>query len=113
MSITLEFPAAAPRTVVRKRAVDADRHVGAKMRERRIMLGLTQAVIADRLGITLQQLSKYERGLNRLSAGRLWALARALGVEVGWFFKGLAGDGETPQQDFSQEEVSAWVRSQR
>lgn len=73
------------------------------------MRGLTQAEIADRIGITLQQLSKYERGVNRLSAGRLWALARALGVEVGWFFEGLPGS----THDFTQDEVSAWMQSQR
>jgi transcriptional regulator with XRE-family HTH domain len=73
----------------RPRAQNADRHVGAKMRERRVMLGLTQAQLAERIGVTWQQGHKYETGLNRLSAGRLYQVAQALGVEVGYFFEGL------------------------
>jgi transcriptional regulator with XRE-family HTH domain len=89
MSIVIALPGAAPKPRGRPRPQDVDRYVGRQIRERRIVRGLTQAEIADRIGITLQQLSKYERGINRLSAGRLWALARALGVEVGWVFEGL------------------------
>src|SRR3954452_6819273 len=73
----------------RPRAQDADRHVGAKLRERRIMLGMTQQQLAELVGITYQQAHKYEKGLNRIAAGRLHALARALGVEPGYFFEGL------------------------
>ena len=70
----------------RQRAQDVDRHVGARMRERRIMLGLTRQQMADLIGITYQQLHKYEAGANRITAGRLHALAEALGVEVGYFY---------------------------
>src|SRR4051794_40341968 len=73
----------------RPRAQDADRHVGARVRERRIALGLTQQELAGLVGITYQQAHKYEKGLNRIAAGRLHALARALGVEPGYFFEGL------------------------
>lgn len=74
-----------------------DRHVGARLRERRVMLGLTQQQLADVIGVTYQQAHKYERGHNRLSAGRLYTVARALGVPVAWFFEGLEeeeGGGE-------------------
>src|SRR3954451_23931935 len=73
----------------RPRAQDTDRHVGAKMRERRIALGLTQQQPAERIGTSYQQAHKYERGINRLSAGLLHRVARALGVEPGYFFEGL------------------------
>jgi DNA-binding XRE family transcriptional regulator len=53
------------------RTQDVDRHVGARVRERRIMLGLTQQQLADLIGVTYQQAHKYERGINRISAGRL------------------------------------------
>jgi DNA-binding XRE family transcriptional regulator len=53
------------------RTQDIDRHVGARVRERRIMLGLTQQQLADLIGVTYQQAHKYERGINRVSAGRL------------------------------------------
>ena len=52
------------------RATDTDRHVGVRIRERRIMLGLSQQQMADLIGVTYQQAHKYERGINRISAGR-------------------------------------------
>jgi transcriptional regulator with XRE-family HTH domain len=85
----------------RARAQDIDRHVGARMRERRIMLGLTQQQLAELIGVTYQQAHKYEKGLNRIAAGRLWTIARVLGVQVGYFFEGLEQDARfqpTPQQ---------------
>src|SRR6266702_2077442 len=73
-----------------------DDHVGARIRERRIMLGLTQQQLAEMIGVTYQQAHKYERGINRVSAGRLFEVARVLGVPVGYFFDGLDAD-ETHQ----------------
>jgi transcriptional regulator with XRE-family HTH domain len=75
-----------------------DRHVGARLRERRVMLGLTQQQLAEIIGVTYQQAHKYERGHNRLSAGRLYTIARALGVPVSWFFEGLEGEGEAGEE---------------
>jgi transcriptional regulator with XRE-family HTH domain len=71
------------------RTQDIDRHVGARIRERRIMLGLTQQQLADLIGVTYQQAHKYERGINRVSAGRLFEIARVLSVPVSYFFEGL------------------------
>lgn len=71
------------------RATDTDRHVGAKIRERRIMLGLSQQQMADLIGVTYQQAHKYERGINRISAGRLYEIAQVLKVSVGFFFEGI------------------------
>jgi transcriptional regulator with XRE-family HTH domain len=68
---------------------DIDRHVGARVRERRIMLGLTQQQLADLIGVTYQQAHKYERGINRVSAGRLFEIAQMLRVPVSYFFDGL------------------------
>src|SRR5210317_2226402 len=76
----------------RSRAQDIDRHVGARMRERRIMLGLTQQQMAELIGVTYQQAHKYEKGINRVAAGRLYNIAQALGVDVGYFFEGLYSD---------------------
>ena len=69
-----------------------DDHVGSRIRERRIMLGLTQQQLADLIGVTYQQAHKYERGINRISAGRLYEIAQELSVQVGYFFDGLQGD---------------------
>jgi transcriptional regulator with XRE-family HTH domain len=74
------------------RTQDIDRHVGARVRERRIMLGLTQQQLADLIGVTYQQAHKYERGINRVSAGRLYEVAQVLSVPVSYFFDGLQGE---------------------
>lgn len=75
-------------------ANDVDKHVGARMRERRIMLGLTQQQMAELIGVTYHQTLKYEKGINRIAASRLYHIAQALGVDVGYFFDGL--DDGTP-----------------
>ena len=79
----------AEKRVGRARPQDVDRHVGARMRERRILLGLTQEQMARSIGVTYQQAHKYEKGLNRITSGRLYAIAQALRVEVGYFFEGI------------------------
>ncbi len=85
----------------RSRAQDIDRYVGARMRERRIMLGLTQQQMAELIGVTYQQAHKYEKGINRIAAGRLFTIAQALGVDVGYFFDGMDSERTfkpSPQQ---------------
>jgi transcriptional regulator with XRE-family HTH domain len=83
------------------RAQDIDRYVGARIRERRIMLGLTQQQLADLIGVTYQQAHKYERGINRVSAGRLFEIARALSAPISYFYEGIGQEGPrqvTPHQ---------------
>lgn len=72
------------------RAGAIDRHVGARIRQRRLMLGLSQQQLADSVGVTYQQAHKYERGLNRIAAGRLYEISQVLGVPISWFFDGMA-----------------------
>ena len=79
------------------RANRADRHVGMRIRERRIMLGLSQQQLAAMIGVTYQQAHKYERGLNRISAGRLFDIAGVLSVPISWFFEGIPADGVTAE----------------
>jgi transcriptional regulator with XRE-family HTH domain len=83
----------------RPRANDADHFVGARIRERRILLGLSQQQLADLIGVTYQQAHKYERGINRISAGRLHQTAQVLGVPVGYFFEGLEQQNEQELSD--------------
>jgi len=71
------------------RARAADRHVGNRIRERRVMLGFSQQQLAELIGVTYQQAHKYEHGLNRISAGRLYEIAQALRVPISWFYEGL------------------------
>src|SRR5438105_7561089 len=78
-----------------------DDHVGARIRERRIMLGLTQQQLAEMIGVTYQQAHKYERGINRISAGRLYEITRVLNVPITYFFEGLEAaeeDAMNPRQ---------------
>ena len=61
------------------------------------MLGLTQQQMAELIGVTYQQAHKYEKGINRVAAGRLYSIAQALGVEIGYFYEGLqTGGGFVP-----------------
>jgi transcriptional regulator with XRE-family HTH domain len=73
-----------------------DDHVGARIHERRIMLGLTQQQFAELVGVTFQQAHKYERGKNRVSAGRLFEIARVLAVPVGYFYEGVGDEPVRP-----------------
>ena len=78
-----------------------DDHVGGRIRERRIMLGLTQQQLAEMIGVTYQQAHKYERGINRVSAGRLFEIARALSAPITYFYEGIGEEGPrqiTPHQ---------------
>jgi transcriptional regulator with XRE-family HTH domain len=86
----------------RSRPQDTDRHVGAKLRERRLMLGMSQQQMADLIGVTYQQAHKYEKGINRIASGRLYAIAQGLGVEMSYFYEGIGGAPDafepTPKQ---------------
>ncbi|MDG1408485.1 MAG: helix-turn-helix transcriptional regulator [Octadecabacter sp.] len=73
-----------------KHAVDV--HVGKRIRHRRWVSGTTQQQLADQVGVKFQQIQKYETGMNRVSASRLWDIAAALGVDVAFFFEGLEGN---------------------
>ena len=70
-----------------------DVHVGRLIRARRRAIGISQHDLATALGLTFQQVQKYERGANRVSASKLFAIAQALGVPVGSFFADLEGTG--------------------
>ena len=94
----------------RSRPQDVDRHVGAKVRERRLALGLTQQQLAELIGTTYQQAHKYEKGINRIAAGRLHVIARVLGVEPGYFYEGL-GSGEMARPTARQRQMIELARS--
>jgi transcriptional regulator with XRE-family HTH domain len=74
-----------------------DRHVGARILERRMTLGLSLQQLSVLIGVTYQQAHKYERGHNRITAGRLYDISQALGVQVGWLFEGLADATPIPE----------------
>lgn len=86
-----------------------DRQIGARVRMRRLALGLSQGKLAAALGITFQQLQKYEKGTNRLGAGRLPEVARALQVSIDYFFEGVAAvrRKQAPPADVSDLRTTA------
>ena len=96
-----------------------DVHVGKRIRHRRWMIGMTQQQLADKVGIKFQQIQKYETGMNRVSASRLWDIAHALGVPVSFFVAGLGaaaqeevmGGSDMPGDILSDREALELLRS--
>lgn len=73
-----------------------DIHVGNRIRSQRQVLSLSQEKLGNMLGISFQQVQKYEKGANRVGSSRLYELSQALQVPVSWFFEGLDSDNVTP-----------------
>ena len=78
--------------MARQTEMHLERHIGERIRRRRIELGLTQDELGQGLDISYQQIQKYESGANRISASRLHSLAKRLDVEVAWFLDGFQSD---------------------
>lgn len=79
-----------------------DVHVGKRVRHRRWMVGMTQQQLGEAVGIKFQQIQKYETGMNRVSASRLWDIATVMEVPVSFFFEGLEGDAADATNSASQ-----------
>jgi len=77
--------------IAKKAPNPTDKHVGARVRMRRMMLSMSQEKLGDALGLTFQQVQKYEKGTNRISASRLQHIASILKVPVAFFFEGAPG----------------------
>ena len=97
-----------------------DVHIGRRLRERRMALGMSQAELAEGLGISFQQVQKYESGANRISGSRLWDIASILQTPVSYFFEGLeeeatdVGDGASSKPlDRNTLELARAVNSMR
>ena len=86
-----------------------DKHVGSRVRMRRMMLGMSQEKLGDALGLTFQQVQKYEGGANRISASRLSQIAEVLGVPIAYFFSDLSSGGAPP----TEHELESRERLQR
>jgi transcriptional regulator with XRE-family HTH domain len=88
-----------------------DKHVGNRLRMRRLMLGMSQEKQGEAFGLTFQQVQKYEKGVNRMGASRLQHAAQILGVSVPFFFEGAQGGhiegGDTPSPAYIDDFVSS------
>lgn len=80
--------------------------VGQRLKERRTILGLSQQQVAEAVGLTFQQVQKYERGTNRIGASRLYQLSQVLDVPVGFFFEGAANDSKSNIRGFAEDSAA-------
>ena len=86
-----------------------DVHVGSRVRLRRMLVGLSQEKLGQRMGLTFQQIQKYEKGLNRIGASRLYKLSQILEVPVGFFYEGMTQIGETANAGMAEENTEAFL----
>ena len=86
-----------------------DKHVGARVRMRRMMLGMSQEKLGDALGLTFQQVQKYEKGANRIGASRLQQISHILQVPVAFFFEGAPPTPGQPTSSLSEAPSPAYV----
>ena len=97
----LEEPALGPNPV--------DRHVGLRIRMRRKELGISQERLAESIGLTFQQVQKYERAANRVSASKLWEMSRALATNISYFYEGLGDAIESPGSNLPRESMQDFL----
>jgi transcriptional regulator with XRE-family HTH domain len=95
-----------------KTANPIDKHVGSRLRMRRLMLGMSQEKLGEAFGLTFQQVQKYEKGMNRISASRLQQAAQILDVSVPFFFEGAPGGHELDENASSPAYVNEFISSE-
>lgn len=91
----------------KKKPNPIDIHVGSRIRLRRNMLGMSQEKLGENLGITFQQIQKYEKGTNRVGASRLQAIASIMSVPVSFFFEDAPGQDGIPRGGFAEDNAMA------
>ena len=95
----------------KKQANPIDVQVGNRVRIRRMLIGMSQEKLGDMLGLTFQQVQKYEKGVNRIGAGRLFEMARILNVPVDFFYEGVNGAAGQPGNGEEGAPVMEFVSS--
>ena len=88
-----------------------DVHVGGRVRVRRRLINMTQETLADLIAVTFQQVQKYERGANRISASKLFAIAEALEVPISYFFDGLDETIGEGSDEGSEQTIQGFLRT--
>ena len=88
-----------------------DVHVGARLRQRRTLLGMSQEKLGEAVELTFQQIQKYERGANRIGASRLYQLGQVLDVSVSYFFEEMPGEVQKTRGDYAAPENSEKLES--
>ena len=94
--------------MIKKAPNPIDKHVGSRVRMRRVLIGMSQEKLGEALGLTFQQVQKYEKGTNRIGASRLQQISTILGVSVSFFFDGAPGE-DAAKAGLSDSGSSAYV----
>jgi len=95
-----------------KKPDPVDAHVGSRVRLRRMLLGMSQERLGESMGLTFQQVQKYEKGVNRIGASRLFQISKILDVPVQFFFEEaphIGGDGAKPAKGMAEPESEAFI----
>ncbi len=87
-----------------------DVHVGGRVRARRTLIGISQEELEKHIGVTFQQIQKYENGMNRISASRLWVISLVLGRPISWFFEGIGEPKRKGDDLLAKRETLKFVR---
>ncbi len=94
-----------------RRADSRDAEVGRRVRSRRLECRLSQTELADRIGVTFQQVQKYEKGVNRIGAGRLQRISEALEVPISFFFGGQPGGASARETSGNAESIFGFMQT--
>jgi transcriptional regulator with XRE-family HTH domain len=109
-SLSQPHVAADPMMMMAKKSPNpTDKYVGSRVRMRRLMLGMSQEKLGERLGLTFQQVQKYEKGTNRIGASRLQHISQILKVPVSFFFEGVSGPAKQGEDGSSKAPVADYV----
>ncbi|WP_230531738.1 helix-turn-helix domain-containing protein [Microvirga roseola] len=92
---------------MKKSTSSIDKEIGSRVRMRRISIGMSQEKLGDMLGLTFQQVQKYEKGTNRISVARLVDIAKILGVDIHFFFNGIKSI--KPESGFAEQETPPYI----
>lgn len=92
---------------MKKSTGSIDKEIGSRVRMRRISIGMSQEKLGDMLGLTFQQVQKYEKGTNRISVGRLVDIAQILGVDIHFFFNGITSPKSG--QGFADQDTPPYI----
>ncbi len=85
-------------------------HVGGRVRASRTLIGMSQTELGKRVGLTFQQIQRYERGMNRIAASRLWQFSLILGQPISWFFEGIGKQKRKGDDPLAKRETLQLVR---
>ncbi len=87
-----------------------DVHVGGRVKARRTLIGMSQTELGKHVGVTFQQFQKYEKGMNRIAASRLWVISLVLGRPISWFFEGIGKQKRKGDDFLAKRETLQFVR---